>query len=317
MLASSRSGRFPERVGAEVLRPLVSSNQGEQVMTMRSALRSAAITVVATVGAATFVVVGVGVDAAQAKGGVVHGSATIFEFSNPPFEEGLFASVVYGRTSDRAYVGDWDGNGSDTLAARRGNTYFLQGDVESPTSDRAVSFGRAADETYVGDWDGDGTTTPAVRRGNVFHFTDRWEGGAADRATAFGKPGDRIFVGDWDGDGTDTLAIVRNGHLHLTDDLSTGRTSEIIRWWFPDDTLVHIGDWDGDGRDTIGLRYPYQPPRGYSWSDWALYDDLAGNTPLPGRQLGETFRYGGGSGAAFAGDWDGDGRDELGGRFPF
>lgn len=253
---------------------------------------------------------------AQAKGGATGGYETIVGFSNLPSGTGTFGSVTFGRTGDSMYIGDWDGDGADSLAARRGNTYYLQPQAEAAYTDRAVSYGKTTDETYVGDWDGDGVATLAVRRGNTFHFTDRWEGGAADRSSSYGRVGDRIYVGDWDGDGKDTLAISRYSVFHITNDLSTGRTSQLVllgdRFTTP---LVAVGDWDGDGSDTLGFRYVTIPPRGYSFSEWALFDDFAFRKPAGGSdQYGLQFRYGPGRGAAFAGDWDGDGKDTLGGR---
>ena len=253
---------------------------------------------------------------AQAKGGATGGYGTIVGFSDFPSSPVLAGSVVFGRMNDSLFVGDWDGDGRDSLAARRGNTYYLQPETTAAYTDRAVSYGKTTDETYVGDWDGDGVATLAVRRGSTFHFTDRWEAGKADFSIAFGRAGDRIFVGDWDGDGRDSLAILRDGLFHVTNDLSTARTARVVdvEARFPT-ALITVGDWDGDGEDTLGFRFPYAPPRQQGHSDWALYNDLEMTQPATGTdRYGLQFRYGPGTGAAFAGDWDGDGKDTLGGR---
>lgn len=63
-------------------------------------------------------------------------------------------SFTYGRSSDEVLVGDWDGNGTDTLAMRRsGNTYFISNSIENPDYNvDTFTFGRAGDEVYAGTW---------------------------------------------------------------------------------------------------------------------------------------------------------------------
>ena len=39
---------------------------------------------------------------------------------------------AYGDPGDTVLVGDWDGNGSDTLAVRRGGTYFVKNSLPAP-----------------------------------------------------------------------------------------------------------------------------------------------------------------------------------------
>ncbi|MDK6591654.1 hypothetical protein, partial [Actinotignum timonense] len=68
---------------------------------------------------------------------------------------------------DEVLVGDWDGDGVDTFAVRRGNVFYVKNSLASGEADSVFSYGRAGDEVLVGDWDGDGVDTFAVRRGNV------------------------------------------------------------------------------------------------------------------------------------------------------
>ncbi|MPV37594.1 DUF3152 domain-containing protein [Georgenia subflava] len=64
-------------------------------------------------------------------------------------------------------VGDWDGDGRDTLGVRRGAQYHLKDVIAPGPADRVVVYGRAGDTTLVGDWDGDGVDTLGVRRDPV------------------------------------------------------------------------------------------------------------------------------------------------------
>ncbi|MDD9205121.1 hypothetical protein PU560_01410, partial [Georgenia sp. 10Sc9-8] len=59
----------------------------------------------------------------------------------------------------------WDGDGTDTLAVRRGSTFHISNTFAGGHADRSFTYGRATDVVLVGDWDGDGTDTLAVRRG--------------------------------------------------------------------------------------------------------------------------------------------------------
>ena len=61
-------------------------------------------------------------------------------------------------------MGDWDGDGRDTFAVRRGNAYYVKDSISDGPADRVVFYGRADDQVLVGDWDGDGRDTFAVRR---------------------------------------------------------------------------------------------------------------------------------------------------------
>ena len=46
----------------------------------------------------------------------------------------VVAAVSLGRPSDAVYVGDWDGDGRDTLALQRGQRVLLQTDLSSSTT---------------------------------------------------------------------------------------------------------------------------------------------------------------------------------------
>ncbi len=85
-------------------------------------------------------------------------------FLNDTFS--AYANIVfdYANPAGRSYVGDWDGNGTDTFAVRRGKTYFIANAIRGGDADTTLNYGRAGDTTLVGDWDGDGKDTLGVRR---------------------------------------------------------------------------------------------------------------------------------------------------------
>ncbi|MDD9205361.1 hypothetical protein PU560_02630, partial [Georgenia sp. 10Sc9-8] len=136
---------------------------------------------------------------AIAKGGEVGGSGNEY-FLSDSFSAASNVDFRYGRAGDQVYVGDWDGDGEDTLAIRRGAEFHLTNSLEGGSADRVVTYGRASDTVLVGDWNGNGTDTFAVRRGNEYHVKNSLTGGSADRAFRYGRSPDTVLVGDWDGD---------------------------------------------------------------------------------------------------------------------
>lgn len=205
---------------------------------------------------------------------------------------------AYGASDDEVFVGDWDGDGIDTLGVRRGDTYYLNNRLSGGGADEVFSYGRQGDEVFVGDWDGDGIDTLGLRRGKTFYVSNRLRGGTADKVFPYGRHNDRVLVGDWDGDGSDSFGVRRGDRYHLNNRLEGGRPDTTFNYGQADD-LVYTGDWDGDGIDTLGVR------RG---STYHL------NNRLRGGRADASFSYGAAGDITLVGDWDGDGRDTLGVR---
>jgi hypothetical protein len=202
----------------------------------------------------------------------------------------------YGEEYDEFFVGDWDGDGVDTLAYRRGRMFYVR-DSNSPGGpDRVIAYGRPGDTVVVGDWDGDGVDTFAVRRGNLYHVKNSVSSGVADVVVAYGRAGDAVMVGDWDGDGDDTLAVRRGAEYHVKNSMSGGRADQVVVYGrLGDDVLV--GDWDGDGDDTLAVRRR---------SEYHIKNTIAaGNADI-------RVVYGRVTDEVYVGDWNGDGKDSLG-----
>ena len=80
----------------------------------------------------------------------------------------------FGRATDQALVGDWDGDGVDTVALRRGSAIFFAGDnVDGGGTVTSSVWGRASDVAVAGSYAGQEYDTVALRRGNVFITTVR------------------------------------------------------------------------------------------------------------------------------------------------
>ncbi|NEK58017.1 hypothetical protein GCU56_09045 [Geodermatophilus sabuli] len=207
----------------------------------------------------------------------------------------------YGEPRDSVLLGDWNGDGVDTLAVRRGNTFHLREQNTTGPADSSFTYGDPGDAVLVGDWDGDGRDTLAVRRGNLYFVKNTLQTGFADTTFGYGDPGDVVLVGDWDGDRADSLTVRRGALYFVKNGLTTGYADGTFGYGDPQDTVL-IGRWRAGQRgDTLAVR------RG------GLYHLRFSLTSGPADQL---VAYGDVTDTAFAGDWDGDGVDTLGVRRP-
>jgi hypothetical protein len=126
----------------------------------------------------------------------------------------------FGDPGDFPVVGDWDGDGLDTVSIYRqseGRVYVMNrlgtdgGGLGEADFD--FLFGNPGDAPFVGDFDGDGMDSVGLyRRSTGFvYFRNGLSSGVAEFEFFYGDPGDVIVAGDWDGDGDDTVAVYRPG----------------------------------------------------------------------------------------------------------
>ncbi|TRW43594.1 CAP domain-containing protein [Georgenia yuyongxinii] len=232
---------------------------------------------------------------ATAAGQEVGGSGDTY-FLSDSFSATANVEFSYGLASDQVYVGDWDGNGTDTLALRRGATFYIKNSNAGGNADQVVTYGRPGDVVLVGDWDGNGTDTFAVRRGAEYHVKNSLAGGPADHRAVYGRAGDAILVGDWDGDGKDTFAVRRGSEYHVKNSISAGRADQVAVYGRANDD-VYVGDFDGDGDDSFTVR------RGATY--------FVANAIRPG-SADRTVVFGRTTDTTLVGDWNGDRTDTLG-----
>lgn len=161
--------------------------------------------------------------------------------------------INYGNADDIVLVGDWNGDGIDTLCIRRGNTYYFKNSLSNGEADQVVNYGRSSDEVLVGDWNGDGTDTLCVRRGNTYYLKNSLGNGEADKVVAYGKSADTVLVGDWNGDGVDTLCVRRGNNYHVKNTLADGPADSVVPYGKASDVIL-VGDWDADQVDTLCVR---------------------------------------------------------------
>ena len=163
------------------------------------------------------------------------------------------ATLQIGQAGDRVLVGDWDGDGVDTLGLRRGNIFWLTNDRAGQGPFTSFGYGWATDTPIVGDWDGNGTDTIGVRRGNAYYLRNANTGGPAHITFGYGWAPTTPRSGDWDGNGTDTVGIRRGNAFYLRNANTGGAAHITFGYGWRTDTPI-VGDWDGNGTDTVGIR---------------------------------------------------------------
>ena len=165
-------------------------------------------------------------------------------------------AINYGKGGDYPVIGDWDGNGTDTIGIYRNGSFYLRNFNTPGYADLVFAFGTPDDQPVAGDWDGDGIDTVGVYRSSTGQFLLRNSNKQGDPDMSFylGNVGDVGIVGDWNGDGVDTTGVFRpgNGVIFLKNANTTGFADIALNYGLPGDRPV-IGDWNNDGIDTIGV----------------------------------------------------------------
>jgi hypothetical protein len=182
----------------------------------------------------------------------------------------------YGQSGDIPVMGDWDGDGDDTVGVVRFTpgadgllryTWYLRNSNSGGSATvTPFVFGRvefvAVDQLgtipVVGDWDGDGVDTVGV----VLYDADlsgpmRWHlrnsntGGVADTVVTYSRGRDVPIAGDWDGDGDDTIGVVRADTWLLRNSIAGGAADISFRYGSASYLELPVpGDWDGNGTYT-------------------------------------------------------------------
>ena len=169
-----------------------------------------------------------------------------------------FADVAlnYGIPGDYPVVGDWDGDGDDTIGVYRNGTFYLRNSNTVGFADIEFAFGQAGDQPIAGDWDGDGIDTIGIFRPStgLFMLRNSNSAGSFDVQFYLGNVGDVGIAGDWNGDGMDTTGVFRpaNGIIFLKNTNVSGFADVELNYGIPGDKPV-VGDWDNDGDTTIGV----------------------------------------------------------------
>jgi len=240
---------------------------------------------------------------------VVNGRIDMGAFEVQAGSDAVAAAVGVWRPRTRQFLLDANGNGKwDGTAG---------GDALTG------AFGTSCDIPVAGDWNGDGIDEVGGWRPNEGKFrldtngNGIWDGmGGGDTISAFGAATDRPLAGDWNGDGTDEVGVWRpSTRQFLLDangngkwDSPTGGDQLTPAFGAATDRPL-AGDWNGDGKDEVGVWRPGDRRFRLDANGNGRWDGPAGTDILTGA-------FGASTDVPVAGDWNGDGRDEVGGWRP-
>ena len=175
------------------------------------------------------------------------------------YRDGFTASFFYGVPGDTPLMGDWDCDGTDTVAMYRESSGFIyyRNQNNFGVADGDFFFGNPGDIPIAGDWDSDGCDTFGIYRNAKVFLRNTLDTGVADVEYFFGLTGDRPFAGDFDGVGGSTVGLYRqtSGLVYFRNSLDTGIADFEFFYGIPSDRIVP-GDWDLDGDDTVGIYRP-------------------------------------------------------------
>jgi hypothetical protein len=214
------------------------------------------------------------------------------------------STVQWGWAGDVPLPADFDGNGTtDVAVVRPGNllTWFVSGQFTR-------TWGLRGDVPLAGDFDGDGRADLIVYRPTdaTWHVSHSGSNFTTSASYQWGLVGDTPLAGDVDGDGRSDLTVFRpTGEWYTAHSSSGFSTTAVVALGAVGDVPLLL-DVNGDNAADLTV---FRPAAG----TWLSHDPITGGTSS--RQLGipgdipitERPRIL----SAVAGDFDGDGRDEI------
>ncbi|MBX3065172.1 MAG: CSLREA domain-containing protein [Anaerolineae bacterium] len=206
---------------------------------------------------------------------------------------------------DVPVVGDWDGDGIDTVGFYRrgrasdglgGGLFVLSNSNLTPHADYVFVLGNPSDTPLVGDWDGDGKDSVGVFRptNGLIYLKNTLTTGYADFTMVLGNPGDVGIAGDWDNDGKDSPGVYRPSPsaplFFLTNQVCNCLIgADYIGILGNPNDQPFTGDWDGNGRTGLGvfrtangLTYLRNMPAGSGFADLNFVYGIDGDYAFSG-----------------------------------
>ncbi len=160
-------------------------------------------------------------------------------------------TICFGKFNDSYMVGDWNGDGRDTVGVRRGNTYMMDFDGDG-VEDFAQRIGGNYASSIIGDWDGDGRDNVAlIKNGRILMDIDYDGHHDIELELDYELAPENVLAGDWNGDGRDTFAICVDNTVKL-DTVGDGVFDKTLEYENVRGKCV-AGDWNGNGKDSPGF----------------------------------------------------------------
>ena len=233
-----------------------------------------------------------------------------------PYEYINNHAMTFGKTTDKRLAGDYNGDAlTDIVAARpeNGNLTWWIADGRTGSVIKVLVFGLATDRPIAGDYDGDGIADVAVTRNEngqkVWHVLRSSDG--SYYSFAFGLSTDLETFGDFDGDRATDAAVMRRNSadstytwyiLRSSDETVMGRVFGNVG------DIPQAADMDGDGKtDLVLFRREATGGIGTAgmWRWVSTANPALQQAEVQSLMFGTQFDY------PQAGDYDGDGRDDV------
>ncbi|MEX0864006.1 MAG: PQQ-dependent sugar dehydrogenase, partial [Acidimicrobiia bacterium] len=110
-------------------------------------------------------------------------------------------SFIFGNPGDVPFVGDWNGDFTDTPGLRRPSDGFvyLRNTNSTGVANFSFFYGNPGDVPFAGDWNDDGVDTVGLYRpsNRTFYLRNSNSTGVANTSFAMGDPGSRPVAGDF------------------------------------------------------------------------------------------------------------------------
>jgi alpha-tubulin suppressor-like RCC1 family protein len=155
--------------------------------------------------------------------------------------------IEFGWPGDVPVVGDWDGDGIDTIGVFRAGLFLLRNTNAAGEPDVTLYLGQWGDVPLAGDWDGDGQDSVGIYTAatGIFQLRNGLADGAAEIVVPWGGAAYLPVVGDWDGNGVTTIGLYGPSGEVLLRNTNTVGPPEIILPLGLTGGLPVVGKWAG------------------------------------------------------------------------
>jgi hypothetical protein len=157
-------------------------------------------------------------------------------------------SYVFGNPGDKPFVGDFNGDGTDTVGLHRESTglVYFRDSLTTGIADHSYFYGNPGDRLVAGDWGiVDNVDSPALFRPSTSQFLLRYTNtqGVADEVLSFGDTSMLPVAGSWRLPG-DSFLLVGAGDITGCDDAGsvTAALLDQLVAQHPDSVVFVAGD---------------------------------------------------------------------------
>lgn len=169
-------------------------------------------------------------------------------------------SFSYGNRPLTPLMGDWNGDGLETVGTFEAGTFRLNDQNDSSGADHTFVFGDPRGYAVAGDFDGNRCDDVAVYRNGTWQVHYLGPGAPADTTFAFGSgswPNTVPVAGDWNGDGVDGIGTYDRATATWVLKNTVGAGAPVFAQFdfgVGGSSYPVVGDWDGTGTDSPGYR---------------------------------------------------------------